>query len=397
VLRRSSLLVDRTFGPYFFGNLTSNIGTWFQQVAAAVVVHRLTGSSTMVGMVGAAQFAPALLLAPWTGAAADRFDRRRLLIAAQSLAFVAAACLAVWTLAVGVDGLPGPWPVMATALLIGLGNALSIPAQQALVPALVSPELLDEAVALNSVTFNLARAVGPALGGVVLVALGAGVAFAVNAVTYLALVGALMVIRPRPVQRAGSSTSVWVGIRYLRHDSTAAVLLGAVALLGIGADPIITLSPALSHLMASGSDADALVGYLVSAFGLGAVLATTSIRRLRRAGVVRASSLGLGLLALGVAGLSWAPTPLPALAAALVAGGGFLLGVTSLTAALHQRIPEELRGRVMALWGVAFLGSRPVAALADGYLADLVGPRPTALVAALVVFLGSRFFVRRLT
>lgn len=382
-----ALVADRNFGPFFVGNLSSNIGTWFQQITAAVVVFAVTGSTFMVGMVGVAQFLPSLVLAPLTGAAADRFDRRRLLIAAQSTAATAAAALAVLTLTVGLERFPAAWPVIATAFVIGLANAFATPAQQALVPALVRPVDLDQAVALTSVTFNLARAIGPALGAVVLVAWGPGPTFSVNALSYLALIAGLLVVRPSPVTRPPRA-SLWAGVAHVRRDPVLTLLLVGVTALGFGADPVITLTPALAAGLTDDffSNADGLVGVLISAFGAGAMVAALLVGRLRgRWGHKRVAVTGLTLLGAGMIGLAVAPVAWLAIAALVIGGMGFLLGVTSLTSAMHLRIPEEIRGRIMALWGVAFLGSRPVAAFIDGSVADLASPSAAAFVSAAIV------------
>lgn len=264
---------------------------------------------------------------------------------------------------------------------------LSTPAQQALVPALVPLEDLDQAVALNSVTFNLARAVGPALGAVVLVAWGPGVAFAINAASYGALVAGLVAIRPRPVE-VSPRGSVWVGFRHLRIDPQLAMMLVGLSALGFGVDPVLTLTPALSEKLTDATfpNAEGLVGLLISAFGAGAVIGTLLIARVRRrrshAGVAGG---GLALLAWGLVILGLAPTAWLAIGGLVVAGIGFLFAVTGITTAMHLRIPERLRGRIMALWGVAFLGSRPVAASLDGAVADLTSPEVATFVAAGIV------------
>lgn len=398
---RSTLAViaDRNFGPFFVGNLTSNIGTWFQQLTAAVVVYDLTRSTFMVGMVGVAQFLPSLVLAPWTGAAADRFDRRRLLMTAQSTASVAAASLAVLTLTVGLEPFPNAWPVLVAALVIGLGHAFAVPAQQALVPALVPVRDLDAAVALTSVTFNLARAIGPAVGAVALVAWGPGWAFATNSASYIPLVVGLWFVRAHPIERPPRA-SIWVGFRHLRTDPELAVLLVGVTALGFGADPVLTLAPALAEGLVDDtfSSHEGLVGLLISAFGAGAAVAAFLVASVRaRWGQLRLAITGLLLLGAGMAGFGLSPVAWAALVCLVGAGVGFLFGVTSLTSAMHVRIPEELRGRIMALWGVAFLGSRPVAAFLDGAVAELTSPRVAALGAALIVVLCAAVLKWRIT
>lgn len=382
------LLTDRTFGPYFGGNLLSNLGQWFQNLAAAIVIYELTGSSLWVGTVAVAQFAPTLLLAPWAGALGDRIDRRRLLIAGQLVALVSATVLAVWVSVVGVTGLPGPWPVLGATLGLGLGYAISIPTLQALVPALVPPADLDEAVALNSVTFNLARAVGPALAGLTLATLGPAFTFSVNAASYLPLLLALLVIRPRPLSHAGEADrSIAAGWRHVRADPGSSLLLLGVAALGFTSDPVNTLTPGLSELLGRG---EALVGALVAAFGTGAVLATTMASRLRRRfGQPALAAAGLAVLGGGMVALAATVNVGTALAALAVAGAGYLVAITALTTLLQQRVPDALRGRVMALWGVAFLGSRPLAATLDGSVADLAGVRAGVLAASVFALLAA--------
>lgn len=383
-----ALVADRTFGPYFAGNLASNIGTWCQQITAAVVVFNVTGSTFMVGLVGVSQFLPSLVLAPWTGVAADRFDRRRLLLRAQALAALAAGVLALLTLTMGLDRFPAAWPVLAATLVIGLCNAVSTPAQQALVPALVPPIDLDGALALNSVSYNLARAVGPAIGAAVLVAWGAGWAFGLNAVSYLIFVGALILVSVPSIPKPVGRQSIWTGLRQLRTDPTLAVLLIGITALGFGIDPVLTLTPAIAQTLQDSTfdNPDALVGLLISSFGAGAVLGTLIVARVRiRWGHLPVAASGLGFVAVGALGLAFSPVAWMALAFMVLGGVGFLFGVTSLTSAMHVRIPEEIRGRIMALWGVAFLGSRPVAAFVDGAVADLVSPQVATIVSTSVV------------
>ena len=376
-----TLIRDRTFGVFFVGNLVSNCGTWLQNVAAAIVVYRLTRSNTLVGAVSMLQFVSSLVLAPWAGALSDRMDRRLLLLWGQIISVVAAAGLAVWTAIVGVEGLPGPWPIFASSALIGIGWAISVPTMQALVPALVEESDLDQAIALNSVTFNLARAIGPALGAVTLVTVGAAATFGLNAVTYCVLIAALLLIRPRPIERraTGGDGSVREGLRYIKGEPALVVLLIGVTALGFGTDPVNTLTPAMADELGGG---DALVGWLVSAFGIGAAGMAFVIAPLRqRVPLARLGVIGLGILAAGLFLFAASPVIPLAFAALVLAGVGFLVALTALTTELQRRVPEVFLGRVMALWTVAFLGSRPLAALLDGAVGDAFGPRAGALVA----------------
>jgi MFS family permease len=372
------------FGPYLVGNFVSSTGNWFQNVAAAYVVFTLTGSSTLVGVVGLFQFGATLLIAPVAGAAADRVDRRRLMVLAQVVSFAGAAALAALVLAVGVDGLPGAWPVFAATGVIGLGYAVTIPATQAIVPALVRRADLPQAIALGSVSFNLARAVGPALAGVLLATAGAGTAFTVNAASFAVFAVVLARLRPRHPTRLdaddGADRSIRAGLRVAITDPFIVRALLATAALGFATDPVNTLAPALADRYGAGG---AFVGYVGSAFGAGAVGASLVLNRLReRFPRTRLAEVGYLALAVGMGTVALAPAAGVALAGMVVAGVGFLLAVTTVNGELQYRLDEEVRGRVMALWSVAFLGLRPVAALLDGAVSDGVGVGAGVAVAA---------------
>jgi MFS family permease len=382
-----ALLVDRTFGPWFWGLLVSNSGNWLFNVTAAVVVFQLTGSALLVGLVSVGQFAPLALLSPWAGAVSDRVDRRKLLLWSQAWSAAAATALAVPVLLFGVDTLPGAWPVIATAFGIGLGQAIAAPTLNALVPALVDDVDLENAVALTSLTFNTGRAFGPAVSGVLLATLGAETAFALNAVSFVVLIAALLVIREqRAREPRAADGSVRAGIRFVREHRSVLLLLVGVGTAGFAADPIITLSPALAGTLGAG---DTLVAVLVSAFGIAAAPAALASGPLqRRFGAERVAATGLLSMAAGLTIAAAAPAPWTAVAGFAVTGAGSVLAVTGFTTALQRQLPDALRGRVMALWSVAFLGNRPIAAVLDGALADRIGPRLAMGLAVAVALLG---------
>jgi MFS family permease len=385
---QSSLRVlrDRRFGPYIAGNFTSNIGNWFQNVAAGIVVFQITGSNTLVGTVSVLQFLATLFLSPWSGALADRFDRRKLLILAQVISAAGAVGLALWVGLEGVEGLPGVWPVFAASGIIGLGYAVGISAMNALIPALVDVDGLDDAIALNSASFTLARAIGPALAGLVVAALGAAWAFGMNALTFLPLIIVLVLIRPRDVHRRGGDGSVRAGLTYVKERKVMLWLVLATLTVGWAGDPVNTLSPAYADMF--GLD-ETFVGLQVAAFGSGAALASLGIGMLRaRLALVSMTKMGLLLLAVGLLGYAAAPNEVIVLSALFLAGIGFLLGVTTTNSNLQRRLDENMRGRVMALWSMAFLGSRPLAAIIDGGVADLVSPRVGVLTAGLPLLAG---------
>jgi MFS family permease len=380
------VLRDRRFGLYIAGNFTSNIGNWFQNVAAGIVVFQVTGSNTLVGTVSVLQFLATLLLSPWSGALADRFNRRKLLILAQAISASGAVGLALWVGLEGVEGLPGIWPVLAASGIIGLGYAVGISAMNALIPALIEPDDLDDAIALNSASFTLARAIGPALAGLVVAALGAAWAFGINALTFLPLIIVLLLIRPRDVHRRGRDGSVRAGFVYVRERKVMLWLVLATLAVGWAGDPVNTLSPAYADMF--GLD-ETFVGLQVAAFGSGAALASLGVGMIRsRLGLVATTKAGLILLGAGLIGYAFAPNEVIVLLALFIAGIGFLLGVTTTNSNLQRRLDESMRGRVMALWSMAFLGSRPIAAIIDGVVADLVSPRVGVLSAALPLVVG---------
>jgi len=381
------LVTDRRFGSYLATNFLSNVGNWFQNVAAAIVVFEITGSNTLVGLVSVLQFMATLLLSPWSGSMADRLDRKKLLMLAQAVSASGAVALAIWVGLEGVDGLPGAWPVLGAAGVIGLGYAIGVSAMNALIPALVEPPDLDQAIALNSTSFTLARAVGPAVGGVVVAAFGAGFAFGVNALTFIPLIVVLVAIRPRSVSLPAGDRSVRAGFAYTRKQPAMPWLILVTLTVGWATDPASTLAPAYADLF--GRD-ESFVGLVGAAFGAGSAISSFFVGIIRaRLGLLGTTGLGVALLAAGMLGFAAAPTEVVALLALVVAGVGFLLGVTTTNSNLQLRLDEEMRGRVMALWSMAFLGSRPLAALIDGLVADLLSPRFGVLAAIVPLALGA--------
>lgn len=382
------ILTERNFGVYFFGNSVSNIGTWFQNIAAAILVFRLTGSTLLVGVVNFAQFAGAMLLAPWAGAAADRFDRRKLLIVAQLLATVTSAVLAVLAAA----GLASAPVVIAAAAVLGVSLAFMAPALLALVPLLVTRDDLTSALSLNSVSFNLARAIGPVIGAVVVDRFGVAVAFAVNAMTFLVFLVALLFVETKPqILATGPLPKLRDTARMVAADPLLLSLMLTIAVVSISTDPVNTLTPEVATRVLGGSDT--LTGALVGAFGGGATLMALAgmgwLRRRKHRLVTAMLAEGIGLVVFGLATTLWL-----ALAGMAIAGAGFLGGVTLATTRIQLTVADNELGRVMALWSLAFIGTRPIASLLDGVVADLAGTRAASLVMAAPVLVGAVVMAR---
>lgn len=384
-----SLLRDRDYGPFYAGKVLSNSGVWMQNLAAAVLMYGLTGSAFMVGMVSAFQFAPAFVLALPSGAMSDHFDRRRLLMVGRIISGVAITVLGVLVLAGGASS-TRPVVLLGAMLIAGIGWTLSQPAMMALVPNLVPEEDLEVALALSSSVPSIGRTAGPVIGAGLLVVGGPGLALLVAGGFHLVFAAMLTRVHVRARERADGRAGLLGGLRHLvTDDRRAGVLMLGVVILGFGSDPAITLAPSLADDLGGG---DGLVGVLVAMFGLGAVVLSVSFRRLRRRLSLRgASMLGFVLLSAGLVIVA-ATSTIPVVEVGFfVQGAGFMLVMVALNTRLQQRVPELLRGRVMAVWGMAFLGLRPVAALVDGALADLVGVRTTMLLVAAFTLLGVVF------
>jgi MFS family permease len=381
-----SVLRLRNFGPYVVGNAFSASGSWFHNLAASILVYNQTHSALWLGILAACQFGPVLLLAPWAGSAADTFDRRLLLLVTQPIAVCISMALAslVWV------GAASTWVVIVFSVALGVITAYSSPAQMALVGSLVPREFFTQAVAFNSMTFNIARAVGPAAAAGVIAAFGTGAAFAVNAASYLVLVGALAVVSPTPVPRAEVRTSLRESLSMLRDRPALAGYLAIVMAVGFTSDPVNTESPAIADVFGY---APTWAGATIGCFGAGAVLAAMTISH--RIGTSHRHLVAMLLtFGAGIALMAASPWFPLACACLLVAGFGYLGSNAGATARLQLAVDDAQRGRIMALWSVAFLGARPVASLIDGALAHWAGVRVAAPVLAVPVLAAAAVLMR---
>lgn len=372
-----SPLRRREFRLYFAGNLASNCGTWLQNAALSVYLFNLTGSSFWVGMASTALFVPVLLLALPAGALADRTDRLKLMQRSQAAAGVLAVLLTVLVAA----GLATRYVVVAIAAATGVLWAAAIPSMQSLVPSLVPKQDLGRAIGLNSLTFNLARVIGPTLAAGALF-LGAAFAFGLNALSYFVLVLALGLIGTLPFPHPrGTPGPALEGLRYAwEHRRTRNLLIGIMAI-STTLDPITTLAPALVTSMGLPSGRAPLI---FSAWGGGAVLGVTAGGRLlRRLSTYGRGWVGLPVLTIGMLLLAAAPSLPWAMGAGVVAGIGYIYATISFTTTIQTDVPEALRGRVSAIWTMSFLGPRVVSSLIDGALADMVGPHVATMLFAI--------------
>lgn len=389
--RIPQLLRDGDFGPYFAGQIVATMAVWIHNVAAAILVWELSRSTLLVAAITIGQFTPQILLTPAAGARADRGDRRRQLVTGTFITASGTGMLAAWSASIGLSGVPGAWAVVAAATVVGTGFAVGGPAAQALLPSLVRRDELASAIAVSTVPMTIARALGPALGALLITTGGATLTFTVTTVLQL-LFAALMFRRERSTNgTVRSDTRILAAVSYVLEERRVGWLLVGIVIVGLGVDPVVTLTPAIADGLGGGAD---LVGTLTSMFGVGALLGFAVQPTLRRrVGIERTGTSGLLVLALGLGLLAVAPTAPTATATMLVSGTGMTLSLTAFTTGIQQRVPDALRGRVMALWSIAFLGSRPLAAAISGAVADAAGEAAALLVAVAIIATGA--FVSR--
>ena len=369
----SSLRKHRNYRLFFTGQAVSVTGTWMQNVAAAWLILELTGSPVAVGALFLCQFLPFTLFSLFAGVLVDRVDPRRLVIAAQASSMIFAAALATLTFA----GVIAAWEVYLLTALRGVALVVDAPARQALTFQMVGPRELPNAVALNSSLFNGARIVGPAIGGLVVATAGTAFCFALNAVTFLAVLAGLFRMRERElvrVERADEPPTVVAGARealaYVRETPVARVVLATVLVVSMLAFNFNVLLPVLAkETLARGAET---FGIISAFFGAGALVGALVSASLRRA---RLKTLLVGTGGSGIAQLLLAPqSSLLAVALLLFATGlCFTLWTSNANSTLQLAAPDHLRGRVIALYYFAFNGSAPFGGLLAGWLAAAGG------------------------
>lgn len=374
------------FRRFWFGAIVSNSGSWMQNVTVPYVLFQLTGSAAWVGLASFLQFLPALVMGPLGGSLADRHARRSVLLVAQSM--LGLVSIALWLL--WASGAAQPWSITALVAVLGAVSGLSIGAWQAFVSELVPRHLLLNAVTLNSAQFNGARAVGPALGGLVLGTLGPSWAFGLNAVSYVAVLGALLSLRPAPVTKAPGTTGVLGELRdtvaYVRRMPGIAACVLVIIAMGFFGNPIFPLLAVFAEDVFGVSGLR--YGILGAALGAGGVLATPLVAG-RGSALARSRLVGWALGTYGTALLLFALAPVFAAAVGflVVAGGGYLALSSTLNTTIQVQVDEERRGKVLALYVMGLTGSYPVGALVQGALADVVSVRLVTATCGVVLLL----------
>ena len=381
----------RNFQLFFSGQLISLIGTWMQNVAEAWLVYRLTGSSVLLGAMGFANQIPVFLLSPFGGIVADRYKRQRVVIATQVASMVLASTLATLTL----TGVVRVWHLFVLTSLLGIVNAFDIPARQAFLVDMVGRADLMNAIALNSSMFNASRVVGPAVAGILVASIGEGWCFFSNAVSYIAvIVGlALMTVQAhRPVQQGGSTLGHMVeGFRFVFHNPPVHALLALLGILSLTGMPFAVLMPIFADQILHGGARG--LGILMGASGVGALggalllASRTSVKGLGRVVAVSAASFGVCLVLFGASRSFW-------LSCAILLGIGFsmMLEMGCSNTLIQSMAPDELRGRVMAVYSMMFMGMAPIGALLAGVAAGHLGAPFTVGAGGVICVVGAGGF-----
>ncbi|HUP04432.1 MAG TPA: MFS transporter [Bryobacteraceae bacterium] len=387
-------LRHRNFRLFFGGQLISLVGTWMQNIAQAWLVYRMTHSSTLLGAVGFAGQIPIFLLAWLGGIAADRYNRRDIVIATQAASMLLAFTLAAFTL----TGTVQIWEVFVLASLLGITNAFDIPARQSFFVEMVGREDLMNAIALNSSMFNASRVLGPAVAAILLTAIGEGWCFFANGLSFLAVIAGLLMmdVRRRPPAKEDPPLAhVVEGFRYVIHNPPVHIilmLLGAVSLAGV---PYNVLMPIFADSVLHGG-ARAL-GELSSVAGVGALLGALLLATRRDVGGlgrwVAAAALGFGasLIAFSFSRHLW-------LSALLLIPVGFciMLQMGSSNTLLQTMVPDRLRGRVMAVYSMMIMGMAPIGSLASGAAATRFGAPATVAASGILCTIAALLFRLRL-
>ena len=389
-------LRHRNFRLFFVGQGLSNMGTWLQQVAMGWLTYRLSGSAWLLGVVAFAANAGMLVFGTWAGVLADRVHRRRALYLTQSLMLVQAVVLAALT----ALGYIEVWHLIALALFLGVVSAFDIPVRQSLYVYLIDDRAdLPNAIALNSFLVNAARFVGPALAGLLLAVVSEAACFALNALSFAAVIIAVARMRfphePGPASRASGWWSSWLeGFRYASRHPPARALLALVAALAWTIAPYSSLMPVYAKDVYGGGPHT--LGFLLAAAGAGALGSTTYLAsRESVRGLVRVIAVAAGTSGLAIAAFAYLTVFPLALLLMIATGAGVILAAASANTILQMIVDDRLRGRIAGFYTLAFMGVAPLGNLAAGALADRFGAPLTFALNGTIAMIAALWFWRR--
>jgi len=369
-----------------------------QTVAQYWLIYRLTGSGALLGLLGFVGQMPIFVLSPVAGLVADRWPRRRVVIATQTSSMLLAFILATLTMTGRITGRLGVQEIIGLATLLGIVNAFDVPARQSFLIEMVGREDLLNAIALNSSMFNLARVAGPAIAGFVVAIVGEGWCFLLNGVSYLAVIAGLFMMRIQKTTRvhdgAAPLEKLREGFRFARQTKPIRAILTLVALVSFMALPYTVLVPIFAVRILHGGAS--VYGALMGAVGVGAmfgalVLATRQqLRGLGNVVAYSATGLGASLVLFSASHWYWI-----SFAILVLSGFTMMMQFTASNTLIQAMVPDQLRGRVMSLYAMMFLGMTPFGSLLAGYLADHIGAPVTVALGGLASCLGGLAFLRK--
>ncbi len=389
-------LSHRNYRLFFAGQGTSLVGTWITRIATSWLVYRLTGSAAMLGLVGFAGQVPTFLLAPLAGVWVDRWSRYRVLVVTQVLSMLQSFALA----ALALSGTIRVTHVLLLSCLQGLINAFDTPARQAFVVEMVEDRQdLPNAIALNSSMVNGARLVGPSVAGMLIAAAGEGWCFFVDGVSYLAVIASLLMMRLPPARPRGPAQralqELHDGVRYafgFAPIRSVLLLLALVSLMGV---PYTVLMPLMAGRVLHGGAHT--LGFLMGATGVGALGGAVYLASRRSVvGLGRVIPLAAGLFGAGLIAFSLSRSVALSLVLMMMTGSGFMVQMASSNTIIQTIVREDMRGRVMAFYTMAFMGAAPFGSLLAGALAARVGAPRTILVGGCACIAGGALFARQL-
>jgi MFS family permease len=388
-------LRHRNFQLFFAGQAISLIGTWMQTVAQSWLVYRMTGSALLLGTVGFANQIPVFIVAPVGGIVADRHNRQRVVIGTQIASMVLAAILALLTL----WGRIQVWQIMAIAAGLGVVNGFDIPARQAFLIDMVGKEDLLNAIALNSSMFNGARIIGPAIAGILVASIGEGWCFFANAVSYIAVIVGLLLMRiqhPANLANQGSPLeNILEGFAFVRNTGpvrSILLLLGVVSFVGM---PYAVLMPVFADKILHGGARG--LGVLMGATGVGALLGAASlaarvgVKGLGKLIALSAGGFGVSLILFSSSRIFWLSTVL-----LVPVGFAMMVQMASSNTLIQAMVPDRLRGRVMSVYSMMFMGMAPLGALSAGALAHHLGAPWTVAVGGAACIAAAIWFGRHM-
>jgi MFS family permease len=385
-------LRHRNYRLFFGGQTVSLVGTWITRIATSWLVYRLTGSELLLGIVGFCGQIPTLVLAPLAGVLVDRWDRHKILVITQVLSALQSLALAVLALA----GIITVAEVIALQIVQGIINSFDTPARQSFVVEMVEErEDLPNAIALNSSMVNASRIIGPSVGGVLIALFGEGWCFLLDAISYLAVIASLLAMRLTRLERAPRETRLLeelrTGFAYVSGFVPVRSLLLLLALVGVMGMPYTVLMPVIASQVLHGGPHT--LGILMTASGLGALGGTVYLAsRHSVVGLGKVIIMATALFGSGLVAFSFSTTLFASIVTLVAVGLGFMVQMAATNTILQTVVDENLRGRVMAFYTMAFLGTAPIGSLMGGILADRIGAQRTILIGGIICLLGSAWF-----